>query len=239
MINENVSAEQFQTDDQGTVVLVKGGKLMINTQKSRRGIKMLAPYLTKPFRVEEGASVLDLLKSLSEFDDEIKLQFWYHIGVCSVKELLVEASLPEEDDVDLKYTKLSWSTDVYDDMVFSDYIDFSGMGPDPDDNNNSKDADGNCHFGLSLSNINRYSRLPLKIDYTYKLDSYKKVNGKYKKKRIFSMFREMTVADAVGGFLDDITFHGSSSSRKEFNDKLTNIVTHITEHGIVIDEPAP
>jgi len=185
-------------------VLISNGKIT----KDGKKIDSIFQVLNRKVNFHEKLTVYGLFKALKPFSHEVSQAFYCQLGGSNFEKYLDEADKKVINDShtdDIDYCEIHWAIDytkVKKYEAFYEWPDFHGC------RNKQK-----MTYGLDFSPINSYKNKPLILNKTYDLSLLHIVDKKTVRTPIIKTKKEFTFFEAIGGFLNDLSFYGPPTLR--------------------------
>jgi hypothetical protein len=192
--------------------------------------------------VDEGVTVEDLLNHLMGFEDIVNLVFMGHTRGFKLKpfyDSMSDVIVEDEHISKLDFIEFHWvaeyteyEEEVDDDLdpTFGVHVSFSGVDDSVDKNTMDKPR----YYGLSLSPLQLWKHLPIKVNDSFNIYSFKKnkETEKYEYVSLLEGKRDFSFYEFIGGFLHEISFHGYPDTQKVIADKLSSITYSVDESSV-------
>lgn len=216
------------------IILKKDGIYLKDWSTKKRDYKQIKvhsfiPYLEHHFSIEDGATFGDFMKYLFKQVDEYSYIFSTQMGGFHLKHWKKEfeslAKIPDE----VYCLSIGWSAEYTDwskrvgkhnffgheyeitrtDKELEIYADFSGLGKVKKDDTKEDSDLVNIKYAVEYTPLYELKSLPLQIDNRII------IRGHDWKKILVDANMEMSVYQAIGAVLDEITFAGTPEMREE------------------------
>jgi hypothetical protein len=195
----------------------------------------MAYYLQDIVSIDEDVTVEDLMNVLMQYEEQVDVLFMGHTRGFKLKPFFdnMNEEAPEGVGItDLDFIEFHWETDytVYDKEVdgedagsnFHCGVGFSGIDDSVKENTTEKSR----YYSMSLSPLNRWKELPMKINNEFIIEQFEKNSetGVYERKVIMDSERDMTLYELIGGFLHEISWHGYPEDKEEVVSSLNESI---------------
>jgi hypothetical protein len=215
----------------------------LKTDRFQKIESELAYHMQDIVTIDDDVTIENIMDSLMEFEKEVDILFMGHTRGFKLKPFYekMQEPLKEGDSyTDLDFIEFHWGTDYteYDDEVddeekpsFYSYVSFHGV----DDSVEIQTFEESRYYGMSLSPVNRWKHLPVKMDKTFFIRNYvlNKDTNVYEEKVLMEAEKEFTFYELIGGFLHEMSWHGYPENQEEISNKLEEVSLNFEEGDFV------
>ena len=187
-------------------ILISNGKIT----KDGKKIESIFRILTKSVDFHKDLTVYGLFKALKPFSKEINLAFASQLGGFDFDLYITEAEKKSTKDGHgdyIDYCEVHWNVD------YSKIKKYEAFYLWPDFHGCKKRQ--KMGYGLDFSPITTYKDKPIILNETLDIGLVHIVNKKTTRTPILNTKKHFTFFEAIGGFLNDISFYGPPKTRDE------------------------